>query len=156
MLFPVPDGLVIAELGAAFPNQGGPYVWTRLAFGRVTGSLVSLVYFVETPVWVGGSAAIMCLAVVDRLLVPLEGGWRIPVALAFVWATVALLGFFTLTVALYAARHGVHAPSFGDLAPSWAVFAGQRLAFTVAELVPLGLVLLAAFLLARTRRSPAR
>jgi glutamate:GABA antiporter len=35
-------------------------------------------------------------------------------------------------------------------------FAGQRLAFTVAELVPLGLVLLAAFLLARTRRSPAR
>ncbi len=93
----------------------------------------------ETPVWVGGSAAIMCVAVVDRLLVPLEGGWRIPVALAFVWATVALavaplragkrvppagaaaqvalLGFFTLTVALYAARHGVHAPSFGDLAP---------------------------------------
>jgi hypothetical protein len=58
---------------------------------------------VETPVWVGGSAAIMCVAVVDRLLVSLEGGWRIPVALAFVWATVA--------------------PSVGDLAPSWAVFA---------------------------------
>ena len=52
----------------------GPYVWARLAFGRITGSLVSLVYFVETPVWVGGSAAIMCVAVVDRLLVPLEGG----------------------------------------------------------------------------------
>jgi glutamate:GABA antiporter len=34
-------------------------------------------------------------------------------------------------------------------------FVGQRLAFTVAELVPLGLVLLAAFLLARTRRPPA-
>src|SRR5215211_6247035 len=26
-LFFVPAGLVIAELGAAFPNQGGPYVW---------------------------------------------------------------------------------------------------------------------------------
>ena len=145
VLFFVPAGLVIAELGAAFPNQGGPYVWARLAFGRYTGSLVSLIYFVETPVWVGGSAAITCVAVVDRLLVPLEGGWRVPVALAFVWATVALavaplragkrvplagaaaqvalLGFFTLTVGLYAARHGVHAPSAGDLAPSWAVFA---------------------------------
>jgi hypothetical protein len=33
-LFFVPAGLVIAELGAAFPNQGGPYLWTRLAFGR--------------------------------------------------------------------------------------------------------------------------
>ena len=145
VLFFVPAGLVIAELGAAFPNQGGPYVWARLAFGRYTGSLVSLIYFVETPVWVGGSAAITCVAVVDRLLVPLEGGWRVPVALAFVWATVALavaplragkrvplagaaaqvalLGFFTLTVVLYAARHGVHAPSAGDLAPTWAVFA---------------------------------
>src|SRR5215217_9603594 len=89
-LFFVPAGLVIAELGAAFPNQGGPYVWTRLAFGRSAGSLVSLVYFVETPVWVGGSAAITCVAVVDRLLVPLEGAWRVPVALGFVWVTVAL------------------------------------------------------------------
>ena len=145
VFFFVPAGLAIAELGAAFPNQGGPYVWTRLAFGRSAGSLVSLIYFLETPVWVGGSLAITCVAVVDRLLVPLEGGWRVPVALAFVWTTVALalaplragkrvplagaatqvalLGFFTLTVALYAARHGLHPPTTGDLAPSWAVFA---------------------------------
>jgi amino acid transporter len=44
-LFFVPAGLVIAELGAAFPNQGGPYVWARLAFGRHAGSLVALIYF---------------------------------------------------------------------------------------------------------------
>jgi glutamate:GABA antiporter len=30
--FLVPAGLVIAELGSAFPNQGGPSVWTGLAF----------------------------------------------------------------------------------------------------------------------------
>jgi glutamate:GABA antiporter len=143
-LFFVPAGLVIAELGSAFPNQGGPYVWTRLAFGRYAGSLVALVYFVETPVWVGGSAAITAVAVVDRLLVPLAGGWRVAVALAVVWAAVALalaplrvaklvprvgaaaqvglLGFFTVTVAVYAAGHGVHGLAAGDLAPSWAVF----------------------------------
>jgi glutamate:GABA antiporter len=158
VLFFVPAGPVVAELGAAFPNQGGPYVWARLAFGRYTGSLVSLIYFVETPVWVGGSAAITCVAVVDRLLVPLEGGWRVPVALAFVWATVALavaplragkrvplagaaaqvalLGFFTLTVGLYAARHGVHAPSAGDLAPSWAVFAVVAPVLAIVLVVP--------------------
>jgi glutamate:GABA antiporter len=143
-LFFVPAGLVIAELGTAFPNQGGPYVWTRLAFGRYAGSLVALVYFLETPVWVGGSAAITAVAVVDRLIVPVEGAWRVAVALAFVWATVALavaplragkkvplagaavqvglLGFFTATVVAYAASHGVHGPAAGDLAPSWAVF----------------------------------
>ena len=145
VLFFLPAGLVIAELGAAFPNQGGPYAWTRLAFGRFTGSLVALVYFLETPVWVGGSLAITAVAVVDRLIVPVAGGWRVVVALAFVWVTVALaalplragkrvplagaatqvalLGFFTVTVAAYAAGHGVHVPAAGDLAPSWAVFA---------------------------------
>ena len=144
-LFFLPAGLVIAELGAAFPDQGGPYAWTRLAFGRFTGSLVALVYFLETPVWVGGSLAITAVAVVDRLIVPVAGGWRVVVALAFVWVTVALaalplragkrvplagaatqvalLGFFTATVVAYAAGHGVHVPAAGDLAPSWAVFA---------------------------------
>jgi len=138
-LFFVPAGLVVAELGAAFPNQGGPYVWARLAFGRRAGSLVALAYFLEPPVWVGGSLAITCVAVIDRLVLPLEGVWRVPVALAFVWTTVALaaaplragkrvplagaatqvglLVVFTATVAAYAAGHGVHAPAIGDLAP---------------------------------------
>ena len=35
---------------------------------------------------------------------------------------VALLAFFTLTVGVYAAEHGVHGVGTGDLAPSWAVF----------------------------------
>jgi amino acid transporter len=177
VLFFVPAGLAIAELGAAFPNQSGPYVWARLAFGRYTGSLVSLIYFLETPVWVGGSAAITCVAVVDRLLVPLEGGWRVPVALAFIWATVALavaplragkrvplagaaaqvalLGFFTLTVVLYAALWS----GLGTADPDAHLpdgFTGQRLAFTLAELVPLALVLAAALLLARPARRHER
>src|SRR4030095_15671810 len=44
-LFFVPAGLVVAELVSASPNQGGPYVWARLAFGRRAGSLVALAYF---------------------------------------------------------------------------------------------------------------
>ena len=145
MLFFVPAGLVIAELGAAFPHQGGPYVWARLAFGRYAGSLVALIYSVDAPVWIGGSLAITVVAVVDGLVVPLDGGWRVLVALGFVavvatlaglplrWGKriplagamvqVALLTFFTATVALYAARHGVRGLAGGGLAPTWPVFA---------------------------------
>src|SRR5438270_11136855 len=32
LLFFVPYALLTAELGAAFPEEGGPYIWTRLAF----------------------------------------------------------------------------------------------------------------------------
>jgi hypothetical protein len=34
VFFFLPYSLCIAELGSAFPQEGGPYVWTRLAFGR--------------------------------------------------------------------------------------------------------------------------
>ena len=73
-LFFVPAGLVISELGTAFPYEGGPYVWARMAFGRLAGSLVALIYWIETPVWIGGSLAITGIAAVDRLIVPVEGG----------------------------------------------------------------------------------
>jgi glutamate:GABA antiporter len=142
--FFIPAGLVISELGTAFPHEGGPYVWARMAFGRLAGSLVALIYWIETPVWVGGSLAITAIAVVDELIVPVDGLWRPAFALSFVWLTIALalvplriakwipaagaivqvllLTLFTATVAVYAAEHGVHGIESGDLAPSWGVF----------------------------------
>ncbi len=143
-LFFVPAGLVISELGTAFPYEGGPYVWARMAFGRLAGSLVALIYWIETPVWIGGSLAITGIAAVDRLIVPVEGGWRLAFAFVFIWLTigvaaaplrigkwipatcavvqVVLLAFFTLSVGIYAVDHGVHGLETGDLAPTWAVF----------------------------------
>src|SRR5262245_33603370 len=37
------DGLVVAELGAAFPQSGGPYVFLREGFGR-WGRLMSFLF----------------------------------------------------------------------------------------------------------------
>jgi amino acid transporter len=33
VLFFLPYALSVAELGSAFPQEGGPYVWSRLASG---------------------------------------------------------------------------------------------------------------------------
>src|ERR1700690_24080 len=35
VIFFVPSALLFAELGTAIPEEGGPYVWVRLAFGRL-------------------------------------------------------------------------------------------------------------------------
>ena len=37
VVFFVPQALLFAELGSAFPQEGGPYYWTRLAFGTWPG-----------------------------------------------------------------------------------------------------------------------
>src|SRR5579871_5547638 len=61
ILFFVPYALLTAELGSAFPEEGGPYIWTRLAFGRRVAAVNGLIYWVSNPIWVGGTLGITAL-----------------------------------------------------------------------------------------------
>src|SRR4051794_41537678 len=62
-LFPYTTLFRSAELGAALPEEGGAYVWVSRAFGRFTGALTSLLYWVGTPMWLGGSLTVVAIAV---------------------------------------------------------------------------------------------
>src|SRR3954451_14975419 len=57
LLFVAPYMLVMAEVGSAVTMEGGPYEWVKLAFGRVHGGIAAILYWVTTPLWVGGSLA---------------------------------------------------------------------------------------------------
>jgi amino acid transporter len=52
VLFFVPYGLITAELGAAWPGEGGLYVWVREAFGPRWGSLAAWFYWINNAYWV--------------------------------------------------------------------------------------------------------
>lgn len=144
LFFFLPYALLTAELGTAYPDEGGPYVWTRLAFGRLVGAVTSFFYFVGIPIWVGGSLTITAVVVFDEFFVPAEGFWRYALAAVFIWFTVGsaivsprigrwvptvgawvrfvLLSFFTLTVVVYAIQNGVRGFGPGDFVPTWGVF----------------------------------
>jgi amino acid transporter len=156
ILFFVPYALLTAELGAAFPEEGGPYIWTRLAFGRGVAAVNSLIYWISNPIWVGGTLGITALATVEEFfnkgnLLPgpkiLSGASLLGVVfvLAFIWFTVAaaivsfsvgkwvptigafmrsvLLGFFTISVVIYAIKNGIHDTfGAGTFLPSYAIF----------------------------------
>lgn len=144
LLFFVPFGLLTAELGSAFPQEGGPYVWPRLAFGRLVGGLNTVVYWASNPIWVGGSLTIVAISVYREFFGSLQGASQYVFGLAFIWlvvllailslrtgkwvttvgawARVALLGFFTITVGVYAAKYGVHGVRIGAFKPTWSVF----------------------------------
>ncbi|MGW1892775.1 APC family permease [Streptomyces sp. NPDC002004] len=144
LAFFLPYGLLVAELGSAFPVQGGPYVWTRLAFGRLTAGLNQLLYWISNPVWVGGSLCIIALTTWEEFFTPLPGVWKYVAGLVFIWggalavvqsvrvgkwvpiagavARIVLLGFFLVSVVVFALRHGVHTLPAGDFAPTYAGF----------------------------------
>ena len=144
VFFLVPYGLITAELGTAFPEEGGPYVWVKLAFGRVAAAVVAVMYWVDNPIWLAGTLAITAMATFSTFFVNLSLTWEYIFGLIFVWAGIAsvimalkfgkwvatigalirvlLIAFFTITVFVYAGQHGVHGLGGGAFKPTWLVF----------------------------------
>jgi glutamate:GABA antiporter len=150
--FFLPYAALIAELGSAFPEEGGPYVWTKLSLGRFVGALNSVMYWLSNPIWLGGALTITAYAVftqffydpADHFGKPGVLTTQIIFGIIFIWIAtwsailsfgvgkwiptigawvrVLLLGGFTLTVMIYAAKNGVEGVSTGDFKPTSAVF----------------------------------
>ena len=144
VFFLLPYALSIAELGSAFPQEGGPYVWTRLAFGRPVAAINSVIYWISNPIWVGGSLTIVSFAAIEEFFGTVGGPWKYLYAVVFIWFTIAaaivslqygkwvptagawargvLLTFFAVTVVAYAAKHGVHGFGGHAFLPTYALF----------------------------------
>ncbi len=139
VVFFVPQALLFAELGTTFPQEGGPYLWTRLAFGHLVGAINNFMYWVTNPVWLGGTLAISALTALSVFFNDGKAFSTVTtyvIAIVFIWVGVlaavlsfkvgkwittvgafarfALLGWFTITVLLYAAQNGVHGLSGGS------------------------------------------
>src|SRR3954453_7941543 len=131
IVFVAPYALLMAEVGSAFTQEGGPYEWTKLAFGRLHAGIAAVLYWVTNPLWVGGSLAFIATeawndnifsvgsagSVGDYLfkllfiwfsigvaIASLRRGKWIPNAGAFM--RVIVMGFFTITVLISGANNG--------------------------------------------------
>ena len=103
--FFIPYALLTSELGTAFPEEGGPFIWTRLAFGRLVAAVNALIYWVSNPIWVGGTLSILAATTFQAFFFPLGGPpgsatsaaprRRAAFVAAFIWFTViaAILSF---------------------------------------------------------------
>jgi glutamate:GABA antiporter len=148
LVFVAPYMLLIAEVGSAFTQEGGPYEWTKLAFGRLHGGIAAILYWVTNPLWVGGSLAFIAHdawgANVFKIGTASPGDYVFK--LVFIWISIGVaiislrygkwipnfgavlravvLGFFSITVIAYGVKHGVAGFSVSHLSPTRAVFFG--------------------------------
>src|SRR2546430_12301002 len=60
--FLLPYGLLIAELGTTFPQEGGVYEWCKMAGGRSFCCLACFFLFVFLPPWGVGEIVVPCLS----------------------------------------------------------------------------------------------
>jgi amino acid transporter len=148
IVFVAPYMLLISEVGAAFTQEGGPYEWTKLAFGRLHGGIAAILYWVTNPLWVGGSLAFIAAdawtANISKIGTATVGDYTFKVI--FIWISIGVaiislrygkwipnfgailravvLGFFSLTVVIYGFKHGAAGFQWSHLSPTRAIFFG--------------------------------
>ncbi|GHV33606.1 amino acid transporter [Clostridia bacterium] len=94
--FFLPYGLVSAELGTTYSDEGGLFDWVKRAYGRRWGSRVAWYYWVNFPLWMA-SLAVLFTGVIDQafdLALPLYVS--LPIQLVFIWA-VCFLSLYSVS-----------------------------------------------------------
>ena len=148
IFFFIPYGLITAELGSTYPDQGGIYSWVQRAFGGRWGGRTAWLWWINVALW-QPSVYIIFTGIFAQLFMPELGLWpQIFIAIVLTWITtyiniialdagkwvpnvgavfkaviMASLGFGGIW---YAMSHGVANPiNLETLTPSW----GTPLAF---------------------------
>jgi glutamate:GABA antiporter len=146
VVFVLPYALAMAEVGSAFTQEGGPYEWAKMAFGRFQGAIAAVLYWVTNPLWVGGSLAFLATEAWNDNIFHISSGsfGDYVFKLLFIWFSigvaivslkrgkwipnvgalmrVVVLGFFTLTTIIYAIDNGVAGFPVSDFKPTGAIF----------------------------------
>lgn len=97
ILFFIPFAMICAEMGCAYPEQGGIYAWIRDAFGGRWASRSTWCYWVNTAVWMP-AIYILFAGVFTQMFYPgLSMAWQIAIGVALTWLAV-LVNVVTLDV----------------------------------------------------------
>ncbi|MCF6194859.1 MAG: APC family permease [Kangiellaceae bacterium] len=88
IIFFIPFALICAEMGCAYPEQGGIYAWIRDAFGGRWASRATWAYWVNTAVWIP-AIYILFAGIFKQLFFPdLILFWQITIAITLTWIAV--------------------------------------------------------------------
>ena len=91
--FFLPYGMISAELGTTYEDEGGIYDWVRRAFGDKWGSRVAWYYYINFPLWMG-SLAVLFTDVIAQISGAEMGAFPvIAVQLLFIWGVVIISCF---------------------------------------------------------------
>jgi len=90
VVFFIPYGLITAELGAAWPGEGGVYVWVREAFGPRAGSTVAWLYWINNAYWIP-SVYLIFAGTFEEIFLRRRSIWQeAGIAIVLTWLTVGV------------------------------------------------------------------
>ena len=140
LLFFIPYGFVTAELGSAWPDEGGIYVWVKTAFGPGWGTVTSWMYWVNVALWAPSVFVLFIGAIEVAWGVDIAPLWEAVIVIAMVWAIV-LVGILPLEWSkfvpnLSAALKVIVLVGLGALGVAYVVKNGAANSFSLGQWVP--------------------
>ena len=104
-VFFIPYGLITAELGSAWPGEGGVYIWVREAFGPKWGSTAAWLYWINNASWLP-SVYLIFAGTFAQMFLKTHSTWQdAGIAIAMTWVTV-LIGVVRLEVSKWVPNLG--------------------------------------------------
>ncbi len=89
-IFFIPFAMICAEMGCAYPEQGGIYAWIRDSFGGRWASRATWAYWVNTAVWMP-AIFILFAGVFKQMFAPdLSLGGQIAIGVVLTWLAVGV------------------------------------------------------------------
>jgi len=140
LLFFIPYGFVTAELGSAWPDEGGIYVWVKEAFGPGWGTVTSWMYWVNVALWAPSVFVLFIGSLEVAFGVDVSPLWEAVIVIAMVWAIV-LIGILPLSWSkfvpnLSAAVKVVVLVGLGVMGVAYAAKNGTANSFALDQWVP--------------------
>lgn len=89
-LFYAPYGFITAELGSAFPQEGGIYVWIREAYGERVGGVCAWFYWVNLAYWAPAVFVIFAGTVRSAFWPEMSRTWEELIVIGLLWLVVAV------------------------------------------------------------------
>ena len=87
-LFFFPGSLTVAEMGAAYPENGGFYSWIKRAFGKNWGARVSWIYWACNAIWISSVATLVVNVFCQVFQLDIPFGIRTILNLIIIWTMV--------------------------------------------------------------------
>ncbi|MDO4541878.1 MAG: amino acid permease, partial [Bacillota bacterium] len=88
--FFLPYGLVSAELGTTYEDEGGIYDWVKRAYGQRWGSRVAWYYYINFPLWMGSLAVLFTDILLQITGWDIPTFWLILIQLIYIWLVVGV------------------------------------------------------------------
>ncbi|MBN1288611.1 MAG: APC family permease [Actinobacteria bacterium] len=85
-----PSGLICAELGSTYPEQGGIYIWIKRALGDKWAARSTWYYWIAQPLWLP-AMYIAVAEIIAHMFFPGINLWfQILIGIAMIWITVLI------------------------------------------------------------------